>query len=313
MSEEPKTPKHSAAKATKRSKPEGKVESAVRAANKAEAEEKRVKEAARKARLAEKKTAEAEAKKAERKARHEAKQAEKATVKKEAEEAKKKPSKRDAKLADKAQQNSPLNSKGDSQDKSERASERKCAESPQDSESRRVRKAEAKEGAKEEGKAGSKRASKREKPKCTRPSFDLSWNGIKTWWLGHPAALVAVAAVIFLFIMLYPPTCSFYAALRTNQTLSAQLSDVTAERDELQSDVDKLTSEDGIKDEARRRGYVDEGDTAVDMEGIEDSGSATSDTTVLEDKQAQEEQETPWYIQALDFIFRYDESTQGVG
>lgn len=164
-----------------------------------------------------------------------------------------------------------------------------------------------------EGGVDAKRATKREKSKLTVPSFDFSWPSIKAWWLAHPVVLGSVVAIIFLLVMLYPPTCSYYAALRTNQALSEQLSDVTTERDELQSDVTKLTSEDGIKDEARRRGYVDEGDTAVDMQGIEDSGSAASDATVLEQQNAEEQKETPWYFQALDVIFQYDAETQGVG
>lgn len=289
MSEETKTPKPNVAKATKRTKPEGKVASAVSAANKAEAAEKKAKEAARKERLAQKKTAEAEAKKAERKARHMAKQAEKEAAKKEAAEAKQAEKakqetkqevhKRDSKTADEAVQKYPLN----------------------------------KADAKEEKIATKREKTKREKKKREPFHFDFSWASIKAWWLERPLALGIVAAAILLVVMLYPPTCSYYAALRTNAVLSEQLSSVNTERDDLQSDVDKLTSEDGIKDEARRRGYVDEGDTAVDMEGIEDTGGASSDITVLQQQSSVEEQEIPWYLQALDFIFQYNPENEGLG
>lgn len=58
-------------------------------------------------------------------------------------------------------------------------------------------------------------------------------------------------------------------------------------------------------------GYVDDGDTAVDMEGVEDSGSARSDTTVMQDSQEEEVQD-PWYTQLGDFIFMYDPDIQGI-
>lgn len=226
-----------------------------------------------------------------------------------------------AKDTAKPSQNTPLNKDNKSEDRarvSQRATRREAPkpEAPKVAAQEAPKAEPAKrettkaEPAKREGTKDPKRATKRVKPKRELPSF--SWASIKAWWLGHPYALGALLASLFLIFMLYPPICSYYAAVRTNDALSEQLSDVTSERDDLANDVTKLTSEEGIKDEARRRGYVDEGDTAVDMEGIEDSGSAASDTTVLEQQNAEEEKETPWYLQALDFIFQYDPEKQGV-
>ena len=58
-----------------------------------------------------------------------------------------------------------------------------------------------------------------------------------------------------------------------------------------------------------------EGETAVEVGGIEDSGSATTDESVTGDSsQAQgQDAQDPWYVSVLDFIFGYDPSTQGVG
>lgn len=150
------------------------------------------------------------------------------------------------------------------------------------------------------------------KRKFEMPSFDFSPQGIAAWAGAHRLFVGVFIACIFVIVFLYPPISSFYAACRTNATLSGRLEEVTQSVDELSSDVSKLTSEEGIKDEARRRGYVEDGETAVEMQGIEDSGSAASDTTVMQE--AQEEQtETPWYFVILDFIFRYNPNTQGVG
>ena len=48
----------------------------------------------------------------------------------------------------------------------------------------------------------------------------------------------------------------------------------------MQSQVDSLMTREGIEDEARRRGYVSEGDTPVDMSGVDDTGCPSADTTV---------------------------------
>lgn len=151
----------------------------------------------------------------------------------------------------------------------------------------------------------------RQERRAKKAHFDFSKEGRVAWASAHKTLLGTLAVIVFLILVLYPPICSYYAALRTNATLSGKLSDVNEQVDELSKDVSKLTSEEGLKDEARRLGYVEEGDTAVDMEGVEDTSSATSDATVMEES-VEEETEDPWYIQALDFVFQYDEDTQGV-
>ena len=135
--------------------------------------------------------------------------------------------------------------------------------------------------------------------------------GVLAWFVDHKRLSIALGVILALAIVVYPPVCSLYSAARSNAILSAKLSEATTTADTLQSEVDSLMTREGIEDEARRRGYVSEGETAVDMSGVEDSGSASSDSTVTESTGGSEED--PWYIQALDFVFRYDASTQGIG
>ncbi len=135
--------------------------------------------------------------------------------------------------------------------------------------------------------------------------------GILAWFMSHKRLSITLGVILALAIVVYPPACSLYSAARSNAILSAKLSEATATADTLQSEVDSLMTREGIEDEARRRGYVSEGETAVDMSGVEDSGSASSDSTVTES--TSDSEEDPWYIQALDFVFRYDASTQGIG
>lgn len=133
-------------------------------------------------------------------------------------------------------------------------------------------------------------------------------------WAGaHRALSIAMATVLVAVAMLYPPARAYYAAARVNSVLSSQLSDVNASNDSLQSDVSSLMTKEGIEDEARRRGYVSKGDTAVDMSGVSDSGGATSDQTSATADGTASSVAEPWYLSALDALFGYDPSTQGVG
>ncbi len=136
--------------------------------------------------------------------------------------------------------------------------------------------------------------------------------GILAWFMGHKKLSIVLIAILALAIAVYPPACSLYSATRSNAILSEKLTYATTTADSLQSEVDSLMTREGIEDEARRRGYVSEGETAVEMDGVEDTGSASSDSTVTESSNADAE-EDPWYIKALDFIFGYDASTQGLG
>lgn len=133
-------------------------------------------------------------------------------------------------------------------------------------------------------------------------------------WAGaHRALSIAMATVLVAVAMLYPPARAYYAAARVNSVLSSQLYDVNASNDSLQSDVSSLMTKEGIEDEARRRGYVSKGDTAVDMSGVSDSGGATSDQASATSDDTASSAAEPWYLSALDAFFGYDPSTQGVG
>lgn len=149
---------------------------------------------------------------------------------------------------------------------------------------------------------------KEKKPKG--PKFEFSREGLRVWALAHTKGLIIAGVVVLCLVALYSPVATYYGAMRTNAVLSARLESAKSDEETLSNDVSKLTSEEGIRDEARRRGYVDEGDTAVDIEGLEDSGSAATDSTLS--SSSTEAAEDPWYIVALDFIFGYSAENQGV-
>lgn len=138
-------------------------------------------------------------------------------------------------------------------------------------------------------------------------------SGILSWAGSHRVACIVVVVIIALVVALYPPAKALYGANRTNAVLAERLDAATSSATQLQGEVDSLMTREGIEDEARRRGYVGEGETAVDVDGVADSGSATTDESVTGGSSQTTDAQEPWYVSALDFFFGYDPSTQGVG
>lgn len=138
-------------------------------------------------------------------------------------------------------------------------------------------------------------------------------SGILSWAGSHRVACIVAVAIVALVVALYPPAKALYGASRTNAVLAERLDAATSSATQLQGEVDSLMTREGIEDEARRRGYVSEGETAVDVDGVADSGSATTDESVTGGSSQTTDAQEPWYVSALDFFFGYDPSTQGVG
>ena len=156
--------------------------------------------------------------------------------------------------------------------------------------------------------------------------------------------LLAVAAVtLVLLLVFYAPLCSLYAAHRTQGLYAAQLTSLSKTNSELTAEKDRLLTEEGIREEARKLGYTDAATTdeaagADDAAATTDGSAATtgfaatgdsaadsqddSDTTTTAavgnsldqaDAAAREAiDNSPWYVRVLDFILRYDPVAQGV-
>lgn len=122
----------------------------------------------------------------------------------------------------------------------------------------------------------------------------------------HRAQLAACVVVVVVLAALYAPTCGLYQAWREHGLLQAEQAQAATESAELESDIDALMTEDGIKDEARKRGYVEEGETRIVVNG------ASSDEDASADQDAQDDAEdTPWYLELADTIFQYDAEDEG--
>lgn len=99
---------------------------------------------------------------------------------------------------------------------------------------------------------------------------------------------------------MYGPVQTYYRAWRAGQDLQAQLDELNASNEQYKDDIQALQTREGIEDEARRRGYVTNGETKVVVDGLND-GSDDSSQSSDGDQQAQK----PWYIELGDKVFHY--------
>ena len=140
----------------------------------------------------------------------------------------------------------------------------------------------------------SARPERKERPaKVPRPTRE----GILDFVSRHRMPLAVILTVLVAFAMLYGPACDLYRSWRTETTREAELSQINASNDAYLAEIDRLQTREGIEDEARRRGYVAEGETGVVVDGLDDSDA---------DDAAQAD-DTPWYLSVGDVIFGYEE------
>ena len=111
-------------------------------------------------------------------------------------------------------------------------------------------------------------------------------------------ALLVVVAVVVVLAALYGPAQTYWQAWRTNTQLQSSYDSLTQSNEDLEDDLERLQSREGIEDEARKKGYVYEGETNVNVEGLPDDSSSSDSSS----------QEDPWYITLGDYIFGYSAS-----
>ena len=121
---------------------------------------------------------------------------------------------------------------------------------------------------------------------------------VRTILRAHKKLTVFICIVGVLLIGFYGPVQGYYRAIRDAQELQITQQEVEKEHKNLNEDVNRLQTQEGIQDKAHERGYVSEGETSVSVEGV---GNTTTDDKQKEQKRP----ENPWYIKLLDFVFGY--------
>ena len=164
--------------------------------------------------------------------------------------------------------------------------------------------------------------------KSTRPSNRLSGSdfmhyandnavvkAIYDFTHGPQRGLFISVVVALVLVSLYFPVRDLYVAKRSSDILAKQVEIRQQYNDELQKSVDKLLSEEGIKDAASEDlGLVMPGETKIDVLGLDDDSDSSSSKKSSNAKKASEVakeieevgKDAPWYIQALDMLFGFN-------
>lgn len=138
--------------------------------------------------------------------------------------------------------------------------------------------------------------------------YDFTHGSLRPLFIGIVVTLALVS--------LYFPVRDLYVAKRSNDILAKQVEIREQYNDELQKSVDKLLSEEGIKDAASEDlGLVMPGETRIDVLGLDDdSDSSSAEKKSSNAKKASEVakeieevgKDAPWYIQTLDMLFGFN-------
>lgn len=137
--------------------------------------------------------------------------------------------------------------------------------------------------------------------------YDFTHGSLRPLFIGIVVTLVLVS--------LYFPVRDLYVAKRSSDILAKQVEIRKQYNDELQKSVDKLLSEEGIKDAATEDlGLVMPGETKIDVLGLDDDSDSPSSSKSSNAKKASEVakeieevgKDAPWYIQALDMLFGFN-------
>lgn len=164
--------------------------------------------------------------------------------------------------------------------------------------------------------------------KSTRPSNRLSGSdfmhyandnavvkAIYDFTHGPQRGLFIGIVVVLVLVSLYFPVRDLYVAKRSSDILAKQVEIRQQYNDDLQKSVDKLLSEEGIKDAATEDlGLVMPGETKIDVLGLDDDSDLSSSKKSSNAKKASEVakeieevgKDAPWYIQTLDMLFGFN-------
>ena len=126
--------------------------------------------------------------------------------------------------------------------------------------------------------------------------------------------MLIAGVIIAVLVMIYPSLRDYYVAARTQEDLETYQAQLEDSNGQLKSDISYLETTDGIEDEARKRGYVGNGETGVEVNGLDDSSSTDNTTNSSDSSASNQSTDTssslPWYKRILDEIFNYVSEVQ---
>lgn len=131
------------------------------------------------------------------------------------------------------------------------------------------------------------------------PRLDIS----RFSWSALVTPLMVVAVIGIVIAMMSGPVRTYYHAWRDAGRSKAEYEVLLEQNAELNHEVERLSSLEGIEDEARSRGYVYPDEEALVVRGLKDD--TISDSERVQGALEEHEKHMPWYVGYLDAIFGY--------
>ncbi len=120
--------------------------------------------------------------------------------------------------------------------------------------------------------------------------------------------VIAGCCVLFTFVMLYQPLADYYGETRQLQKLEAEYSALEEQNASLQSEIDYLSTDEGLEDYARYKlGYVRADEQTATVENVASSTINTEDNEAVSYSIPRGSVSAPdtWYSGVLDVVFGY--------
>lgn len=150
-------------------------------------------------------------------------------------------------------------------------------------------------------------AKQKQTTKKWQPNKKSSKNRNKVTIFGLSRWVFITIMAIIVLVFLYEPCRNLYCAKRNESILLQEKEETEAANNVAQERVNQLSTEEGIKDEARLHGYVEQGETPVTVEGLEsDETLETSNPAPSNIRDEVLAKQDPFYISLGDFIFGYN-------
>lgn len=159
-------------------------------------------------------------------------------------------------------------------------------------------------GARREGRSGGgHRTGRRARGRESAPS---PLGAVAGWGSTHKMLLVTLGVIAVVILFLYGPTQRYYVAWRTQGDEEAKAEALDADNEALKEDIDRLTTREGVEDEARRLGYAYPSEDTSDANVNLGSDSPNKGSNATDSGFSYADIEQPWFIHVLDFIFVYN-------
>lgn len=119
--------------------------------------------------------------------------------------------------------------------------------------------------------------------------------------------LGSLLCIVMALVFLYPTTRQYYLELREQSRLQAEYDALSARNAAMESEIEHLKTDEGIKDAARTElGWVEEGETAGVVQGLDQEASSQKDESInAQVKSGSVPAPETWYSPMLDAFFGY--------